>query len=128
MKEAPVFFVPLELEENQEKIYTNLAKFCDRDVPEDGKRIYSITYVHNSEKWTATVGENLKGIPHRKSKSRNQSFGKNTQLFDKAIVLAIFPGSPYVVVTNHRITKNVGSMWENPFYVGSPKNTVYFSG
>ncbi len=43
------------------------------------------------------------------------------------MVLAIFPGTPFKVVTNHRIPGNVRSAWENPFMAGEPKSVAYFS-
>lgn len=127
MEEIPVFFVSIETKENQEEVYSNFAKLCGRPVPKEGERIYSITYIHNSEEWTATVGEPLRGIRHRTSRSRGRRVEETVQLSDRAIVLAIFPGPPYVVVTNHQIVKDVSSTWENPFFVGQPKSILYFS-
>lgn len=47
-------------------------------------------------------------------------------LSDSAQVLAIFPGNPYLVVTNYRITDGVRSAWENPFMAGRPTSVTFF--
>src|SRR5689334_658023 len=114
MTEVPAFFVPAATSENQEEVYASFAKWCERPVPILNKRIYSITYVHDGSTWTATVGETLHGTFRRSTRSRGKKVEHEYPVSDPAIVLAIFPGSPYMVVTNHRIAGNVGSRWENP--------------
>ena len=45
-----------------------------------------------------------------------------------AMVLAIFPGDPYLVVTDHLLgNTSVGSHLENPFPAGRPRSVVRFS-
>lgn len=127
MTEAPKFFVPAATPDNQESVYADFARWCGCAVPSPESRIYSITYVHDGEEWTATVGEHLRGIRHRTTRSRGKKIERTQHLSDPAIVLAIFPGVPYMVVTNHRIAGNVGSAWENPFLAGQPKSITYFS-
>ncbi len=112
----PSFFVPGAAPENQETEYEKLAKWCLRNSPKLGNRIYSITYIHNGEEWTATVGKPLRGKKIKTSRP----------VFDSATVLAIFPGEPYMVVTNSRIDPNVKSYWENPFMAGRPNSVVFF--
>ncbi len=127
MLEAPPFFVPAVTPETQESIYADLAKGCGLSSPPFGKRIYSIVFVHNGEKWTATVGETLRGVRNHITKSRGTKVERSCPVEDPALVLAIFPGVPFKVVTNHRIERNVGSAWENPFYAGEPNSVTYFS-
>jgi hypothetical protein len=103
------------------------AEWCHRPVPKLTERIYSITYVHDGEDWTATVGETLRGVRHRSTRSRGKKIERTLQLTDPAIVLAVFPGTPFMVVTNHRLAGNVGSAWGNPFMAGQPKSIMYFS-
>lgn len=57
----PSFFVPGVTPEYQETEYEKFAKWCSRTAPKIGSRIYSITYIHNDEEWTATVGKPLRG-------------------------------------------------------------------
>jgi len=45
-----------------------------------------------------------------------------------AMVLAIFPGDPYLVVTDHLLgNTSIGSHLENPFLAGRPRSVVRFS-
>lgn len=128
MAEAPQFFVPAATPDNQESVYADFARWCGCPVPSLERRIYSITYVHDGEEWTATVGESLRGRRFRTTRSRGVKVEREQPVSDPAIVLAIFPGVPYMVVTNHRIGgRNVGSAWENPFLAGQPKSVTYFS-
>jgi hypothetical protein len=126
---APPFFVPGANPETQESIYAALAKFCGSTVPVIEQRIYSITYVHDGEEWTATVGEALRGRRHSTTRRRGQRLERTERLSDPAVVLAIFSGSPFMVVTNERIPGSVGgvgSAWESPFMAGRPKSVTYF--
>lgn len=127
LSEIPRFFVPAATLDNEESMYADFAKWCHCAVPERNNRIYSMTFVHDGEEWTATVGETLSGKTLANLRSRSKAPFYPRTLSDPAIVLAIFPGSPYVVVTNHRIVTNVGSAWENPFFAGQPKRVTLFS-
>lgn len=128
MAEAPPFFVPAATTDNQESVYAEFARWCGRPVPSPERRIYSITFVHDGEEWTATVGEALRGKRFRTTRSRGMKIEREQPVSDPAIVLAIFPGIPYIVVTNHRIGgRNVGSRWENPFFAGEPDSVTFFS-
>lgn len=127
MTEAPVFFVPAATPENQEEVYAGFAKWCNTSIPKHTERVYSITYIHDGEEWTATVGEPLRGIRRQISRSRGKRVERKIQLSDPAIVLAIFPGDPFMVVTNHRVARDVGSAWVNPFLAGRPTSILYFS-
>jgi len=56
MTEVPAFFLPGVAREQQEAAYCAIAQWCHEPVPPLDHRIYSITFEHNSEEWTATVG------------------------------------------------------------------------
>lgn len=127
MSNPPIFFVPAATAENVEQVYASFAQMSGRPVPPRGERIYSITYTHNREEWTATVGERLTGKRHIVTRSKRDSIERTQCVSDPALVLAIFAGSPFVVVTNHRIAGNVGSKWENPFFAGQPSTVTKFS-
>jgi hypothetical protein len=127
MEKPPAFFVPAATPENQETVYVDLAKLGRCAVPLVERRIYSITYTHDGEEWTATVGQHLKGVRYRTSRVKGQKVEREQRLSDPAVVLAIFAGDPFFVVTNHRIVGNVGSRWENPFMAGRPDSVTYFS-
>lgn len=126
MGKLPAFFVPAATPENQESAFADLAKFGRSAVPPVERRIYSITYTHNGEEWTATIGEKLTGVRYKTSRVKGVKVEREERLGDPAIVLAIFSGDPYFVVTNHRLVGNIGSRWENPFMAGRPTSVTYF--
>jgi hypothetical protein len=130
MTDSPLhFFVPAATPDNEESVYASFAEWCHCPVPSRDRRIHSITYVHDGEEWTATVGKRLEGIRlHKTRRGGRKNVERDIPLSDPAVVLAIFPGSPYMVVTNHRIGQSVGSAWENPFMAGQPRSVTYFSG
>jgi hypothetical protein len=128
MKSAPRFFVPAATEEERESVYAEMAAICGRAVPPLDRRIYSITYVHDGEEWTATVGEQLRGTRPAVTNRRGKKVQREQRFHDPAKVLAIFAGYPYMVFTNHRVGgRSVHSAWENPFLAGTPKSVIYFS-
>jgi hypothetical protein len=124
MPGAPVFFVPMISQADQEAAYAALAQFCSCSVPSVERRIYSITFIHDAEEWVATVGQNLTGTSRRRVRSKGKTIEKVTGLSDPAVVLAIFPGNTYVVATNARPPQ---SQWENPFFAGGPRSITYFA-
>ncbi len=114
MPDAPDFFVPDVKPEDQERAYADLARRCNSNVPEPGRRVFSITYNHDGEEWTATVGKALRGIKRAR------------HLSDPATVRAIFPGDPFFVVTDEGDPRSRGSRWVNPFMAGKPTSIIYF--
>ena len=127
MTTPPAFFIPAATAETQESVLQEFAKRCGVSVPAVERRVYSIVFGHNGEVWAATVGESLRGEQTRTTKVRGKKVERTTQVSDPALVLAIFPGSPFMVVTNHNIAGNVGSRWANPFLAGQPKSITYFA-
>ena len=99
-----------------------LAQRAGKAAPDFGDRIYSITYTHNGEVWTATVGQQMKGYAHRTRKIRGQTVHQEVLLHNRSTVLAIFPGVPFFVW--HDGTSNT---WANPFMAGSPSSVIKFS-
>lgn len=139
MIESPRFFVPDSTPEESEKKYAALAEWARSfgarcSVPELADRVYSIEFhASRGETWTATVGEMLQGIgPPKKKRPRRppkltDPLPRPTKRRDPAVVLAIFPGDPFVIVTSHGLPKRVGSEWENPFYESKPIKVVRFA-
>lgn len=125
--EIPTFFVPDTTLDTQDAIYAHYAAWCVRTVPAFDTRIYSIVFVHDGQEWTATVGETLHGVHYNAITSRSKRIDRSRPVGDPAVVLAIFPGAPFMVVTNHRIDVSVRSAWENPFLAGEPKSVTYFT-
>jgi hypothetical protein len=127
MLDAPAFFVPAATLETQESVYTQFAKWCGIPAPPTDKRVYSIVFSHDGEIWHATVGESMHGTRYSTHKMKGKKVERSQPVNDPALVLAIFPGSPYIVVTNHLIAENVHSRWANPFLAGEPKTITRFA-
>jgi hypothetical protein len=143
MAQAPAFFLPPIAHYNaseQDAAYLLIAEKCGRPVP--AQRVYSITFRHDSDFWTATVGEKLTGSKTQqlgpsdatdttnktdKTDKTENSAEQTTQLSDEATVVAIFPGTPYLVVTDSGIISGGHTNWENPFYAPAPTSVTYFS-
>lgn len=121
------FFVPDETPENQEAVYSDFARLCQREVLEPNLRIYSIVFVLHGIEWTATVGKRLQGTQKVSSHSNSRKVERLSTVSDPAIVLAIFQGNPFKVVTNHKRVKNIGSRFANPFLAGQPELVTYFT-
>jgi hypothetical protein len=123
IEEAPTFFVPDVPAEEQEDSYKEMADFCHRPALPPDQRIYSIVYTHDSVEWTASVGRQLRGTKTTLKRGREL----RTPHSDSATVLAIFPGNPYLVVTDKGPHfGNARSQWENPFMVGQPNSVTRF--
>lgn len=97
-------------------------------APQLEDRIFSITWENNGEEWTGTVGETMSGTRPKTSRSKGKKVERVETLYDPATVLAIFPGSTYLIVTNQGIPTSVRSAFVNPFFVGQPKSITRFGG
>ena len=127
MTNVPAFFTPGGTREDQETVYAELARWCGRPVPPLRERIYSITYRHDGEEWVATVGEHLRGSQRSIRRRGRRKVETTVPVADPATVLAIFAGTPFMVVTNFRIVPGIRSAWENPFLAGQPQSVTYFA-
>lgn len=128
MAQAPAFFLPPIAHydaSEQDAAYMEIAEKCGRPVPT--QRVYSITFRHDSDYWSATVGERLTGSKTRQIGAKHKGTEQTTRLDDAATVVAIFPGTPYLVVTDSGIISGGRTSWENPFYAGVPTSVTYFS-
>ncbi len=126
MSEARAFFIPGIEPAKQEGAYADLARLAHRSVLDPEERIYSITFHHDGEEWTATVGEKLHGHTIADPRARAQFRRFSRSVSDEATVWAIFPGSPYIVVTDKRFNPDVRSAWENPFLASVPRSVTLF--
>ena len=127
MSETLPFFVPEAPPEDQEAVFVELARFAKQPVPQLSERVYSITYDHGREEWNATVGETLRGVHRKRIRSKGTPVEREMPIRDPALVVAIFPGTPYLVVTDSRPIGRVRSGWRNPFLARAPKSVTRFS-
>jgi hypothetical protein len=117
MPTPPPFFLPFLPPELAEDAYAHMAEKCEKIAPDPRGRVYSVSFVHEGVVWVATVGKHLKG--HRRGHRTTARLIK-----DPAMVLAIFPGTPYTIVTDALHT--TGSNFQNIFF-GTPLEVEYFS-
>jgi hypothetical protein len=117
MPTPPLFFLPFLPPELAEAAYAHMAEKCDKIAPGPRGRVYSISFVHERVVWVATVGKHLKG--HRPGHRATARL-----IEDPAMVLAIFPGTSYIIVTDALHT--TGSNFQNIFF-GTPVEVEYFS-
>lgn len=108
-----------------EKRYAALAAICMRAVPPMAERVHSIDFISGVEHWTATVGQRLSGKRTDRRRRQGKTVDVTTPLTSPATVLAIFPGHPYMVATDQRLTA-VTTGWANPFMAGEPDAVRYF--
>ncbi|MEO6323148.1 MAG: hypothetical protein ABIT01_09345 [Thermoanaerobaculia bacterium] len=123
MSSIPAFFVPDADDETREAAYAAHAERCGRPVQPLAQRIFSIAFTSNNEEWIATVGQPLSGVFRRVTTIAGKRFEQVQKLDDPAVVLAIFAGDPFRVVTD---AFRVRSSWDNPFSA-SPSAITYFS-
>ncbi len=125
------FFVPESVVPpgyTSETVYAELAKFAGAHSQPVDRRIASITWLHDGEVWTATVGQTLTGESTRKRTRGGRKVDVTENLRDPAKVLAIFAGPPcYLVVTDARPFATSVSHWANPLMAGQPRDVSYFS-
>jgi len=121
------FFLPAAIDDEQaERNYVAFAKWAGCAVPSGGSRIECIRFRHDGEDWVAEVGKPLSGMRVEEKRRKAGRVTVRTPLSDPAIVLAIFPGDPYMVVTHARPITDMHSEWSNPFMAGRPSDVVYF--
>jgi hypothetical protein len=118
------FFVPDVNAGETEDVFAKLAERCHRPVLPISQRVRRITFVHDGEEWIAAVGEALRGQKIRVTRSKHGRRERRLTLSDPATVLAIFPGDPYLVVTDGGSGSR--SYWANPFMAGIPTSVELF--
>jgi hypothetical protein len=102
------FFVPVTSEDEYEQRYAELARFAGAAVPAPGARLWTVQWENGGEVWEATVGELLVRVE------------PVPRVQDSAAVMAIFPGTPYLIVTSAQPLTSLRSAWNNPISAGVP--------
>lgn len=121
------FFVPFTPSDAVEARYVLLAQRagCFAAPPRE-ERIASVSFAHNGEEWTAEVGKRLYGKRSDGLMLNGQQLIREHETDDPAVVLAIFPGNPYVVITDGGKAEQRISRWSDRFTVGRPFHVAYF--
>lgn len=124
------FFVPAPYtseEFGDEAAYAELAKYAEAEPSPGGKRIESITWMSNTARWTATVGQQLFGARTRMRQRHGRQVQVTDRLFDSAKVLAIFDRVDcYLIVTDAQPLGPKVSQWVNPINAGQPVRVGLF--
>ena len=111
-----VFFLPRASDDEQaERLYEALAEFAGCEPAPPGRRVRSITFAQDGARWVAEVGEELRGQRTTQQLRRGALIERTETLTSTTRVLAIYPGTPFVVVTDAQPITGTPSEWANPF-------------
>ena len=120
------FFLPRASDDEQaERLYDALAEFAGCEPAPPGQRVQSITFTQDGAEWVAEVGEPLSGRRTTRQLRRGEVLERTEELGSTSRVLAIYPGSPFVVVTDAQPITGTASEWANPF-TAQPDDVIWF--
>ena len=125
MRVARFFFPRAGDDEQAERLYEALADFAGAQPAPAAARVHAIAFSHDGASWVARVGEELAGRRTTRQLRRGELIERTEQLSSSSRVLAIYPGSPYVVVTDAQPITGTPSEWANPF-TAEPETVTYF--
>ena len=122
----PAFFLPrADDDEQAERLYDALAEFAGCEPAAPGRRVHSIGFPQDGAQWTAEVGEELTGVRTTQQLRRGELLERTEELSSPTRVLAIYPGTPFVVVTDAQPIAGTPSEWANPF-TAQPDRVSHF--
>ncbi|MBB3675824.1 hypothetical protein [Modestobacter versicolor] len=120
------FFLPRASDDEQaERLYDALAEFAGCEPAPPGQRVRSIVFTQDGARWTAAVGEALAGVRTTQQLRRGELIERTEHLSSPSRVLAVYPGSPYVVVTDAQPITGTPSEWANPFTAQPDEVTLF---
>ena len=120
------FFLPRASDDEQaERLYDALAEFAGCEPAPPGRRVRSITFPQDGARWVAEVGEELRGRRTTQQLRRGELIERTETLTSPARVLAVYPGTPFVVVTDAQPITGTPSEWANPFSVQPDEVTLF---
>ncbi len=120
------FFLPRASDDEQaERLYDALAEFAGCEPAPPGQRVQSIAFTQDGAQWIAEVGKELSGQRTTQRLRRGELIEHTETLASPARVLAVYPGTPFVVVTDAQPITGTPSEWANPF-PAQPDRVTYF--
>ncbi len=120
------FFLPRASDDDQaERLYDALAEFAGCDPAAPGQRVQSIEFSQDDARWVAEVGKELSAQRRTQRLRRGELLEHTEQLTSTARVLAIYPGTPFMVVIDAQPITGTPSEWANPFSA-RPDRVTYF--
>lgn len=120
------FFIPRASDDAQaERLYEALAEFAGCEPAPPGRRVRSITFRQDGARWVASVGEELSGRRTTRLLRRGELIEHTETLSSSSRVLAVYPGTPFVVVTDAQPITGTPSEWANPFTAQPDEVTLF---
>ena len=120
------FFLPRASDDEQaERLYDALAEFAGCEPAGPGDRVQSITFTQDGVQWLAAVGEELTGVRTTRQLCRGELIERTEHLSSPARVLAVYPGTPFTVVTDAQPITGTPSEWANPFTAAPDQVTLF---
>ena len=117
------FFVPRASDDEQaERLYDAFAEFAGCEPAPRAERVQAITFTQDGAEW---VGEELRGERTTSRLRRGELIEHTETLASTSRVLAVYPGTPFTVVTDAQPITSAPSEWANPFTV-QPDRVTYF--
>ncbi len=109
------FFLPRASDDEQaERLYEALAEFAGCEPAPAGQRVRSIVFAQDGAEWVAEVGEEMRGQRTTQQLRRGELIERTETLTSTTRVLAIYPGTPFVIVTDAQPITGTASQWPNP--------------
>jgi hypothetical protein len=120
------FFLPRASDDEQaERLYDALAEFAGCEPAPPGQRVRWITFTQDGAEWVAAVGEELRGRRTTQQLRRGELIEHSEELTSASRVLAVYPGTPFTVVTDAQPITGTPSEWANPFTVQPDRVTLF---
>ena len=111
-----VFFLPRAGDDDQaERLYAALAEFAGCEPAPPGRRGRAIEFTQDGVSWVAAVGEELRDRRTTQQLRRGELIERTEELSSSSRVLTVYPGTPFVVVTDAQPITGAASEWANPF-------------
>lgn len=120
------FFLPRASDDEQaERLYDALAEFAGCEPAPPGQRVQSIAFTQDGARWVAAVGQELAGRRTTQQLRRGELIERTEELSSASRVLAVYPGTPFTVVTDAQPITGTPSEWANPF-TAQPDQVTWF--
>ncbi|MEU2348786.1 hypothetical protein [Modestobacter sp. NPDC049651] len=121
------FFLPRAADDEQaERLYEALAEFAGCEPAPPAERVQSIAFRQDGWEWTAAVGEEVRGERTTRTLRRGEVLEHTETSTATCRVLAVYPGTPFVVVTDAQPITGTASEWANPF-TAEPERVTRFA-
>ena len=123
------FFLPRASDDEQaERLYDALAEFAGCEPAAPGQRVHAIAFTQDGTQWIAEVGQELSGRRTTQQLRRGELIERTETFSSTSRVLAVYPGTPFTVVTDAQPITGTPSEWANPFTAQPDRVTLFDRG